>query len=140
VVLSGAERGAGWAEVGFQQSLLPSVLGTLRHCLDRCPTLVPSSRRSKLIAHLEADQCLLIYCGARYRAGMPISTSLTESAVNFVIGDRPKKKGGRAAPLRTPTRCYTFVSRIPTESLGIFSRNRYTCYHKGTAPTLRMTA
>ena len=47
----------------------------------------------ELIAYLGADQSRLINYGARYRAGLPISTSLAESAVNFVIGDRFKKKG-----------------------------------------------
>lgn len=47
----------------------------------------------ELIGYLEPNQCRLINYAARYRAGLPISTSLAESAVNFVIGDRFKKKG-----------------------------------------------
>jgi hypothetical protein len=46
-----------------------------------------------LIGYLESDQSRLINYGSRYRAGLPISTGLAESAVNFVIGDRFKKKG-----------------------------------------------
>ncbi|MGS0742327.1 ISKra4 family transposase [Glaciimonas sp. GG7] len=46
-----------------------------------------------MIGYLGSDQSRLINYAACYRAGLPISTSLAESAVNFVIGDRFKKKG-----------------------------------------------
>ncbi|KAF3996046.1 hypothetical protein [Glaciimonas immobilis] len=45
-----------------------------------------------MLGYPGSDQSRLINYGARYRAGFPISTSLAESAVNFVIGDRFKKK------------------------------------------------
>jgi hypothetical protein len=50
-------------------------------------------RVKELINYLVPNKDRLINYGARYRTGLPMSTSLAESAVNFVIGDRFKKKG-----------------------------------------------
>jgi hypothetical protein len=48
---------------------------------------------SELIDYLQSSQTRMINYGARYPTGLPISTSLDESAVNSLIGDRFKKKG-----------------------------------------------
>lgn len=66
-------------------------------CLKRLRAVLPQTsdalnvRLAELIAYLSKNRHRLIdYC-VRHRAGLPISTSLAESAVESVIGDRFKK-------------------------------------------------
>ncbi len=46
---------------------------------------------SELISYLNNNSSRLVNYGKRYRAGLPVSTSTAESAVESVIGDRFKK-------------------------------------------------
>ena len=64
----------------------------LRLVREEAPDLL-AVRVKELIEYLTANRDRLIHYAARYRAGLPVSTSLAESAVNWVIGDRFKKKG-----------------------------------------------
>ena len=74
---------------------------------------ITTSKRQKqvkdMIGYLGSDQSRLINYGARYRAGLPTSTSLAESAVNFVIGDRFKKKDKYAGLLLARMLCCIFA-------------------------------
>ena len=60
-----------------------------------CGTLFRSdglkTRVAELIAYLGRNRERLVDYGTRHRSGLPISTSMAESAVESVIGDRFKK-------------------------------------------------
>lgn len=66
-------------------------------CLKRLRAVLPqtsdalNARLAELISYLSKNRHRLIDYGVRHRAGLPISTSLAESAVESVIGDRFKK-------------------------------------------------
>ena len=49
------------------------------------------ARIAELIASLGVNRDRLVDYGARYRSGLPISTSMAESAVESGVGDRFKK-------------------------------------------------
>jgi hypothetical protein len=51
----------------------------------------PHDRVDELIAYLSRNRDRLVSYAARYRQGLPISTSTAESAVESVVGDRFKK-------------------------------------------------
>lgn len=79
-----------------------------------------------LIGYLEWNRDRLIDYGARYRAKLPIATSLAESAVNFVIGDRFKKKGQmRWTPTRANALLHIRVADLNGELEDILKQPLY---------------
>ena len=66
-------------------------------CLDQLKVVLPQcsgplyGRVNELIVYLSRNRDRLVNYGARYRSGLPISTSTAESAVESVVGDRFKK-------------------------------------------------
>jgi hypothetical protein len=71
--------------------------GRADDCIERLKEVVEQSsgganaRATELIAYMRRYRHRLVDYGERHRAGLPISTSLAESAVASVIGDRFKK-------------------------------------------------
>ena len=71
--------------------------GRAADCLEQLKTVLPQTsdglktRVAELIAYLGRNRERLVDYGTRHRSGLPISTSMAESAVESVVGDRFKK-------------------------------------------------
>src|SRR5689334_17590405 len=66
---------------------------TFSRCLrPGVPTLVHRGRKTRRYWYLESNSRYLVNYGWRYRRGMPISSSIAESAVNEVVSLRCAKK------------------------------------------------
>lgn len=71
--------------------------GRAARCLEQLKAVGPGcsglllTRLVELMAYLERNSFRLVHYAERYRAGLPIATSVAESAVESVIGDRFRK-------------------------------------------------
>ena len=71
--------------------------GRAAGCLEQLQTVLPQTsdglktRLAELIDYLGRNRERLVDYGTRHRSGLPISTSMAESAVESVVGDRVKK-------------------------------------------------
>ena len=95
-------RKTGWTTADTLLARVESAKWRLWHgraadCLEQLKTVLPQARDglkarvAELIAYLGRNRERLVDYGTQHRSGLPISTSMAESAVESVIGGRFKK-------------------------------------------------